>query len=392
MGFFSNAAVNRLAVHSTVHQLAWSLSAIFLGVFLLHEGFSPPRVLLVLVSVLALRFVMRPLVLWAVAAIGLRRTLILGSVICSLQALALATVGGLGWALVLYVALSGLSDVFYWTTYHTLFASVGDVENRGAQVGARGVFWMLANTAGPVTGGLLLTLFGPWAAFSLAGLVGLASVVPLLRMPDVPVARETAHSFRAARDGATLFLTDGFVSCGGAFVWDLLSFTALGERYDAFGGLLGAAAVAGALGGMGFGKLLDLGHARRAVWFSVAVFSALFVVKALAAGSATGVVLSTLAANALGGFYVPALMTAVYNDAKASPCAFRFHFVAEGAWDVGGVTACLLAAVAWQGGMAPRLILLFPIAGVVLQGVILRRRYAAHAVALLSGRRVTAGA
>ena len=126
---------------------------------------------------------------------GLRRTLILGSLICSLQALALATVGGLGWALVLYVALSGLSDVFYWTTYHTLFASVGDVENRGAQVAARGVFWMLANTAGPVAGGLLLTLLGPWAAFGLAGLVGLASVVPLLRMADVPVLWNSPHSF-----------------------------------------------------------------------------------------------------------------------------------------------------------------------------------------------------
>ena len=68
-------------------------------------------------------------------------------------------------------------------------------------------------------------------------------------------------------------------------------------------------------------------------------------------------------------------MTAVYNDAKASPCAFRFHFVAEGAWDMGGVTACSWRA-AWQAGIAPRLILLFPIAGVVLQGMILRRRYA----------------
>ncbi len=381
MTYFSNAAVNRLAAHSSLHQLSWSLSGVFLGVFLLRAGVPPPQVLAVLAGVLALRFVMRPLVLPSVTAWGLRRTLLLGTLISSTQALALIRVAGLDWALIVYVLLTGLGDVLYWTTYHTLFARLGDAQNRGAQVGARGFFWMIANVAGPVIGGATLTLVGPWAAFGLAAAAGALAVIPLMGMADVPVATDGRHSFRAVRHGAALFLTDGFINCGAAVVWDIITFTALDQRYDAFGGLLSAAAIAGALGGMAFGKLLDGGHARRAVWISVAIFSGLLIVKALSAGSGTGVVLATLTANALGGLYVPTLMTAVYNEAKASPCAFRFHFVAEGAWDLGGIASLLGAAAAWQAGIAPRLILLFAILGVVAQGFLLRSRYAAHAAA-----------
>ena len=94
MGFFSNAAVNRLALHSTLHQLAWSISGIFFTVFLIRAGFSPAGVFLVLAGMLAVRLALRPLVLAAVAAIGLRKTLIVGSVLCVPQILTLAAVHG----------------------------------------------------------------------------------------------------------------------------------------------------------------------------------------------------------------------------------------------------------------------------------------------------------
>jgi hypothetical protein len=48
--------------------------------------------------------------------------------------------------------------------------------------------------------------------------------------------------------------------------------------------------------------------------------------------------------------YTPTMMTAVYNLSKRSPCVLRFHIAAEGGWDVGGATGCLLAAgLIWAG-------------------------------------------
>jgi DHA1 family inner membrane transport protein len=383
MAFFSNAAVNRLALHSTLHQSAWSISGIFFTVFLIRAGFSPAAVFLVLAAMLAVRLALRPLVLAAVAAIGLRKTLILGSVLCVPQILALAAVRGVvDLELILYILASGVADVFYWTCYHAAFAQLGDTKNRGAQVSARALLSTLAGAAGPVIGGGLLAVSSAWSAFGVGAVIMLASVLPLLKIPEIPVViSKTSHSFKAAREGAALFATDGFITCGSWIAWDIISFASLDQRYDAFGGLLGAAALAGAVGGMVLGRLIDAGHTRRAVWLNAAVIGGLLILKALCGGSPTGVVVSTLVATALAGIYLPTLMTAVYNEAKASPCVFRFHFVAEGGWDVGGTAACLAAAAAWEAGVPLRVILLFGLAGVVAQAVLLRRRYDAHASA-----------
>ena len=383
MAFFSNAAVNRLALHSTLHQLAWSTSGIFFAVFLIRAGFSPAGVFLVLAGMLAVRLALRPMVLAVVAAIGLRRTLILGSVLCVPQILALAAVhGAVDIELIIYILASGVADVFYWTCYHAAFAQLGDAAKRGAQISARALLSTVAGVAGPLIGGGLLAVSSAWLAFAVAAAIVLASVLPLLKIPEIlVVTNDAAHSFKAVRAGAVLFSTDGFITCGSWIAWDIISFAALDQRYDAFGGLLGAAALAGAIGGMVWGRLIDAGHSRRAVWLNAAVIGGLLILKALCGGSPTGVVVATLVATALAGIYVPTLMTAVYNEAKASPCAFRFHFVAEGGWDVGGTAACLAAAGAWEVGVPLRIILLFGLAGVVAQGVLLRRRYDAHASA-----------
>jgi len=70
-------------------------------------------------------------------------------------------------------------------------------------------------------------------------------------------------------------------------------------------------------------------------------------------------------ANALGAFVhallIPALMTPIYNRAKASPCPLRFHVGAEGGWDIGCGLGCLAAAafVAMGQGLAAPILLAF---------------------------------
>jgi hypothetical protein len=56
MAFFSNAGINRLAAHFSIHQFAWSVSGAFFATFLLRNGMSPAGVLLCIAAVLGLRF------------------------------------------------------------------------------------------------------------------------------------------------------------------------------------------------------------------------------------------------------------------------------------------------------------------------------------------------
>ena len=100
-------------------------------------------------------------------------------------------------------------------------------------------------------------------------------------------------------------------------------------------------------------------------------------------------------ANALGALvvclYMPTLMTAVYNQAKRSPCALRFHAAAEGGWDIGGASGCLAAAVLSAAGAPLSWGILLSLRGMALSLFLLRRHYAATA-ALPATREASVGA
>src|SRR5262249_30414729 len=79
--------------------------------------------------------------------------------------------------------------------------------------------------------------------------------------------------------------------------------------------------------------------------------------------------------------YLPALGTAVYNQAKRSPCALRFHIAAEGGWDVGGAAAALIAAGLLALGVPIGAGILMSLPGAAVSVLLLRRYFAARAPA-----------
>jgi MFS family permease len=152
MSFFSNADINRLAVHSTLHQLGFGIAGAFISAFLLRAGLPPAQVFLAFAGVLGLRFALRPLVLVVVPILGARRTLVLGTLLFALQYPPLARVEGIGPALFLWIVVAALGQVFYWTCYHAFFAALRDRAARGRQLGMRQALLALANIAGPAAG------------------------------------------------------------------------------------------------------------------------------------------------------------------------------------------------------------------------------------------------
>ena len=86
-----------------------------------------------------------------------------------------------------------------------------------------------------------------------------------------------------------------------------------------------------------------------------------------------------VAANAAGAIvvavYIPTLMTAVYNQAKRSPCALRFHIATEGGWDAGAASGCLIAAALLWAGASISLAIWLSLVGTAAVSVLLRRYY-----------------
>lgn len=193
---------------------------------------------------------------------------------------------------------------------------------------------------------------------------------------------EMAYTAAAGRNRRViLFSTDGFITCALVFTWDMTSFLAFDQRFDIQGAVLSAAAIAGGVGGLVFGGFIDAGHTGRAVGLNAWVLTGLVLLKAVCVGDPVAMATAALISNALGGLYLPTLMTAIYNEAKAAPCTLRFHFATEGGWDAGGSVACLVAAAAWSAGVPPSFVLLLSLFGIAAQARLLWRRYDAHALA-----------
>ena len=72
---------------------------------------------------------------------------------------------------------------------------------------------------------------------------------------------------------------------------------------------------------------------------------------------------------------MPAMMTALYNLAKASLCPLRFHIVAEGAWDIGCGGTCLIAAGFARAGLPLSTAILLAVPATAAAAAILCRYY-----------------
>jgi hypothetical protein len=350
MAFFRNNTVNLLNLHYGVHALALSGGGAFFAAFLLKAGVPAHAVLTAMAAILIGRFLVRPAILPLGRRFGLRPLVIAGTIITALQYPLLAEVQGVGWPLVLLCAFASLGDTFYWTAYHAYFASLGDAEHRGHQISAREAASATVGIAAPLLTGWALVTLGPQFAFGATCVVLMLSALPLFWTTNVEIADQAPGAIRAAWTGVLLFAADGWTAMGYAFVWQIALFISLKQDFAAFGGAMALAATAGAIAGLFLGKFIDAGHGRRAVWISCGVMALTILARTLAYQHPATAILAHAAGAIVVALYTPTMMTAVYNLSKGSPCVLRFHIVAEGGWDAGGATGCLVAAgLIWAG-------------------------------------------
>jgi hypothetical protein len=306
---------------------------------------------------------------------GLRAMLVAGTLLSASAYPFLAEVHGVGVALAALIAVTAVGDTVYWTTYHAYFAALGDNEFRGHQIGAREALGAIVGIASPLVTGWLLVAFGARVAFGATAIIAALSALPILWAPKVAVARHMPGAFRAALPGVLVFMADGWMAMGFWFVWQIALFLSLGQSFLAYGGALAFAALVGAIGSLILGRHIDAGHGNRAVWWAVAAIATVIMLRAIATGHPA----LAVAANALGALsaclYIPTVMTAVYTQAKRSPCPLRFHVAAEGGWDAGGAAGLLVAALATEFGLPLRDSIVLSLAGLAAIAILLRRYY-----------------
>jgi hypothetical protein len=376
MAYLKNGAVNFLNLHYGLHALAMNGAGVFWTVYLLKAGVPTPAVFGSLALLLAGRFLIRPVILLLAPRFGLRPLLAFGTIFSALQYVLLGEVRGVDVMLLALCVVGAIGETFYWTCYHAYFASLGDAEHRGKQIGTREAIVSITAIIGPLIGGWALVTLGPRAAFGAAAVVQVLAALPFLRTPDVPVKRVAAGTLTSAIPGMLIFAADGWLTAGYSYAWQIALFLALGESFAAFGGVLALAALVGAVAGLLLGKHIDSGRGVYAVWLTFASLAAVILLRAVSTDIAALAVL----ANALGALavclYMPTAMTSVYNQAKRSPCPLRFHVATEGGWDLGCASGCVAAATLSAFGAPLSSAILLSLGGAGLSLLVLWRYYA----------------
>jgi MFS family permease len=366
MAVFANRAFNLVYVHAALQAFASHGGEAFAFVYLLKAGIPAPVVLLAIGLMFGSRLLFRTLVLPLARRVGLKHALVIAVIVEAATYPILSQVTGVGPLLFAYLTMWAISSSFYWTTYHAYVAMTGDNDRRGAQISAVEFVGMFMGIVAPATTGALLTFFDPLVAFGTVGLAMAAAAVPILLGPELAVAdraevpRETRHLARM------LMFADGLRSGSFHFTWTIALFLTLGSSFAAYGGAMSLAGLAGAVAGLFVGRSIDLGNGLQAARIGFAAIGLAAFARVVGYPSPA----LAVAANALTALAWPVFATAfnsrIYILARQSPCPLRFHVVAEGGWDLGTFTACVLAALLVQLGFSYHLPLAVSLAGCAL--------------------------
>jgi MFS transporter, DHA1 family, inner membrane transport protein len=370
---FKNKTFNLVYIHAALQALVMHGGEGFAFVYLLKAGISTSVILLCIAMMFASRLLFRMFVVPVALRFGLRKTLIGAVIVEGATYLLLPLISGLGPLLYFYLAAWAASSSFYWTTYHAYVAQIGNNEHRGQQVSAMEFFGMLAGIAAPLLMGVLLTWFNAWVGFGFIALAMALAALPFVYGPEVglaPIAEVPALSRREARG---LMFADGIRSAATHFVWLIALFITLGSNYVAYGGALALAGITGAVMALFIGKWFDTGKGVRAARIGYGAM----ILSAVTKCAGFHIPWSAVAANAFYSAawpsYATALNSQVYNLARLSPCALRFHVVAESGWDMGMAVGCGFAALFIYLGFGFFWPLAIGIAGCML-GYVLQRR------------------
>ncbi len=350
MAHFKNKSINLVYLHTALQGLAFHGGESFAFVYLLKAGLTLPTVLFAIGSLYAARIVLRRLVVPFVKRFGLRSGLFFGIGLEAVTYLIISQVTEVGPTLFAYLALFSLSSSFYWITMHAFVAISGDAEHRGKQVSATEFINTIVGIAAPLMSGFLLSYFPPYVAFTVIAAAMLLSAVPFLFDDNIRIAPEATVPRAARWQARAIMFTDGVRAGLFHYTWLLVLFTTLSGSYVAFGGAIALSGVVGGVFGLLMGRSMDLGNGKRARQIAYGVMAAAGIARAVGYPTPFTAVLANAFAVIAWPMYGTVMNGRLYDLAKQSPCALRYHVVAEGGWDLGTATGCFIAAaLLWIG-------------------------------------------
>lgn len=230
-------ALPMLATNRLLGTLAWSLTSIFLPIFLYEFfGMSIQAVLLWFIIDYAVKIPFYVPAAKLFSKIGLVASMVIGTLGVMIYYLSMylldiqVAVGSLG---LIAMGIFGLLlvSVFYWSPFHVDFAEFTSRKHRGSQLSVLYAIQRVIGVLAPVTAAFVIAMFSYHVVFFAALIIVAFSVVPLFYIPrhDVQYEFGFRESFkklfsRQFRSLTTSMMAHGAENVVGTAVWPVFLF------------------------------------------------------------------------------------------------------------------------------------------------------------------------
>lgn len=181
--------LKELYAFSVIFSFAYALIVIFEPVFFYQQGFSLSFIALYYCLHYCIYALVLPLGGKVAARFGLEKSLVLSLPIMVVYFIVLAAIPQASWLVWAAIVLLTAHKIFYWPAYHALFAKFSNSHNRGTELSWMRLLREGVGILGPLTGGIIATVFSFSTLFIFTAALVLMSAIPLLK---------TKESYRAS--------------------------------------------------------------------------------------------------------------------------------------------------------------------------------------------------
>jgi len=237
--FFKNRELNEIYVSIAVRAFSLSLIGVFVPIYFYLIGYPLVSIFFFYILQSLACIVFSILVAKISSKFGTKHSMLFSIPSLIIFFFLLYTLETFGWPLYLLAIFAALSASMFWIPYHIEFSKFSDRKNRAKEIGFSGIVACLFSAAGPVLGGIFLTIFGFKILFIIVSCLLFLSVIPLFFSKEVhepfPFSLRGFFKGQKVRDVLS-FLGHGIENKLGVIVWPLFIFIfILGEKYTSLG-------------------------------------------------------------------------------------------------------------------------------------------------------------
>lgn len=320
--------LHALFATATLRTFAYSLVGVFVPIFIYQLNESILQVLAYFIVIRGVELMANYSVVSILPRLGYVRAMFIANLLLILHVLLLK----IGEADVTYLYLSaaaaGLVIPFYWIPYHLIFTLDGVQDKLGREVGLIKILSRVANVAGPLLGGMIITTLGFSVVFVVTAVLLAFSVVPIYFLREkFPV--QNTPSFREAwkilwskkfRDNLLGFISIGAEGSIQSAFWPLFLFVFVGG-IEVVGGLTTLVLMISIGVVWLVGNWVDEGEGKETLGFGALGNGVVWVLK-LFAQSVGGAFLVDSAYKVSKSILVIPFNSFMYKKAKEDPLGF----------------------------------------------------------------------